>query len=338
MTKRKETFGDFLERIGMYKGNKKPASYLTEIQHSAGTVVGYWHEITDFGQDGLACGESPYYSIAEIIVPEDKLFITARSAVVDDDSDDEGRFFTETVLYEQGPDTHQRNLRWASRRWEKYDCHRVDEEIDSGVVYAPFVWFNACHEENGWIKIRVDQESLFNYLVYLAWHQDWHVEEMRDDRGIVRFFYGADPDSFRDPVTKIYDTYPQLLEALRRVLPVDFEWGELASSVGEIEKDFANSGCRVSASSIRMFFRELKIEPISRRNPPVYHREHCNLFEEYRRARMDGASKLTALAEVRMSLADVEDRLRGPDLTEITTPDHLWVSPVRFHRRSLFAT
>lgn len=330
-------FFEHLERLGLFQEGK-PRSYLEEVRHDAGTILGYWHDISGFGADGLACGKGPYWSIAEIIVPEDKLLITARSTSVDDPEESTSRFYTKSVTYEQGGKLHWHSLRGGTRKWESYQCQRTDDEIEAGVAYAPFIWFEVCDADHDMLGIRIDEESLLSYLVDSARRQDQLVEENRVNRRIIRFCYSAHPGSFRQPLKNIFESCPQLRGAVRDLLPTEYEWKEIAQTITNLAEDLTASGLRTSPSTIRQFFRELRIKPLSKSQPFVFAAEYCDLFAEYRKARQEGIRTKDALQQARTRLAPIAQQLEGPDTIVINTRRSHLVQPDRFHRPSLFET
>lgn len=249
-------FDDLLEDRDLYDCGE-PTSDLEPLYNSGRTRrVGWWREIEGLGRDGLACGEGPYWSDLEIVLPDFGLMMEARSLESDDRWEPARTFYLRNIFCRQ---TSKKVIRLVvfdgeTKGWKKYSCGRIEAAIREGVTESPWLYFDFTGAD-----IAFDPDCVRLFLQRVAEPRSTTPRDRKSCRRILESIYELDPDGLVGEISAVVTDRTELEDTIRRLIPRAFHEADVERA-GDASADRLAAKFDRTKRTILRWARELKCE------------------------------------------------------------------------------
>lgn len=250
-------FDDYLDDLGLYEDGK-PAPYMLPIfRADRETKIGWWHEISGIGREGIGCGEGPFWSELEIILPKQGLFLAAFSFEtynIDNPSDD---FYVHDVVWRQTTSTIRRKplFEGKSKAWRKYKCNRVEKAVLKGYTEEPRLMFTFADEERA--NLSFEDESVLSFLLHVCRPGRTSPDDRKPYPKILEAIHELDPDNLVEQIRTLIAEHPDFEDPIRLMVPKAFHAAEVDPRGLSTPEDIAHD-CKCSKRTILRWAKKLK--------------------------------------------------------------------------------
>ncbi len=228
------------------------------------TPLGWWQEIHGLGRNGLGCGEGPFWSVLEIVLPKPKLFIVAYSLETEDPADPSNQFYIRTIDWPKTSEEMSPKIMYdgGPQRCRDYDSGKFEDAIRDGIFEEPWLYFE--FSDGDCPNIAFDPDSIRSFLQRVAKPGRTRPKDRKPFPRILKAIYTLDPDGLVGEIHTVGRDNPELEEALRRMVPGAFHKAEIGRqehlAADELASDFSSRGCRCSGRTILRWAKKLGCE------------------------------------------------------------------------------